>query len=98
MKCIFIENYLQLTTKQKVSFFNYLKKNKFKILQEEIIFEEEAIILKFEENILDLELLIKEYFKNQDLQDINVDIVKKHTSKLNQIILTFIKTNKSILL
>jgi hypothetical protein len=98
MKYIFIENYLHLKNEQKVSFFNYLKENKFKIIQEDIIFEEEAIMFRFENNIEKIEKSIKEYFEIKNIIDINVDIVKKHTSKLNQIILTFIKTNKSILL
>ena len=101
MKYIYIDNYLQLSKKQKERFFKFLGKSQdFKILQQEIIFEEESIILKLENKLnIDISLnIIKNYFTQNDIDDINVQIVKKHISKLNKTILTFVKTNQHILI
>ena len=101
MKYIYIENYIQLSQKQKISFFNFLlASNEFKILHQEIIFEEESIMLKLDNkiDITNSKEAIEEYFKINNVENINIEIVKKHNTKSNKTILTFIKTNKHILI
>jgi len=101
MKYIYIENYLELTQKQKMSFFNFLEKSKeLKLINQEMIFEEEAIILRFENNINlnSIKDMIQEYFTKNNIKNINTQIVKKHNTKFDKVILTFINTNKHILI
>ena len=100
MNYIFIENYLQLAHEQKVSFFNFIKKTKeFKAIQQEIIFEEEAIILKLDSDvdITQSKNIIQSFFESNNIKNIFVDIVKKQTTKFDKILLTFTNTNKLIL-
>ena len=101
MKYIYIENYLELTQKQKMSFFIFLEKSKeLKLINQEMIFEEEAIILRFENNINlnSIKDMIQEYFTKNNIKNINTQIVKKHNTKFDKVILTFINTNKHILI
>jgi len=101
MHYIFIENYLELSQGQKISFFRFMEKHKeFKIIRQELIFEEEAIMLRFEDSldIYNIQIIIIEYFNKSKIENVNIEIVKKHTTKFDKIILTFIKTNKHILI
>jgi len=100
MNYIFIENYLQLAHEQRVSFFNFIEKAKeFKAIQQEIIFEEEAIMLKLDTDvdINQSKNIIQSFFEKNNIKNIFVDIVKKQTTKFDKIILTFVNTNKHIL-
>jgi len=101
MQYIYIENYLELTQKEKISFFGFLKKSKeLKMIDQEMIFEEEAIMLRFENNIdiNSIKYMIQEYFTQNSIRNVNIEIVKKHNTKFDKIILTFINTNKHILI
>jgi len=101
MKYIYIEDYLQLSKDEKVSFFYFLNKSsELKVVHQEIIFEEEAILIGLENTtkIEDSLIQIKDYFNKANINSVNIDIVKKHTTKFDKIILTFIKVNKHILI
>ena len=101
MQYIYIDDYLQLSQKQKISFFGFLEKSdELKMIDQEIIFEEEAIMLRFENNLgmNSIKYMIQEYFTQNSIRNVNIEIVKKHNTKFDKTILTFINTNKHILI
>jgi hypothetical protein len=97
MKCIYIENYLKISDQQKVKFLDFINKSKdLKVLNEKVIFSEESLILElFKDSDVD-----KTYTKIIDfckeIKDIKVDLIKQTVDKSNNLILTFMNTNKQI--
>jgi len=97
MKCIYIENYLKISNKQKVKFLDFMNKSKeFKVSSEKLVFSEEALILELFKDS-DIEKTCKkfiDYFK--DIKDIKVDMIRQTVDKSNNLILTFSNTHKQI--
>ena len=97
MKNLYIENYLKIPQEQKKKFLNLIVEGKdFKIENEKIIFSEESLLLGFKQasDTQNAFYFCKDFFK--ELKDINIDITKKSFDKSNNMILSFINSNRQI--
>ena len=97
MQYVYIENYVKISRETKEKFLNIMNRCKeFKVLNEKVIFSEEALILGFLDgsNIQKASEYFKDFYKN--IKDIHIDIVKQSFDKRDNMILTFNNTNKQI--
>ncbi|AXX87312.1 hypothetical protein AMRN_1578 [Malaciobacter marinus] len=95
MYFLYIENYLNQTTKeQKKDFFNFLIEKSFVPSNQKIILSDKSLILEFSknQNFETIKEVIKSYFKqNQKIRITQISKILKNEKKL---ILIFANKNK----
>jgi len=99
MQSIYIENYVTLQKEQKLEFLNFINKcTDFKVSNQKIILSEESLIIGFLEgsDIQKAYINFTNFFNLLGLKDINIELIKKTYDKSNNLVLTFISTNKQI--
>lgn len=97
MKFIFIENFTKLDKCQQDKFNTFAQKNKWykNIIQKEIIFNEEALLLGFMDNdISTVFQQFNDYFKEND--SVSSSIVRKTLDSDNKVILAYENSKKQI--
>ena len=99
MQSIYIENYITLPQEQKIKFLNFINKcTDFKVSNQKIILGEESLIIGFLEgsDIQKAYINFTNFFNFLGLKGINIELIKKTYDKSNNLILTFVDTNKQI--